>query len=108
MFLRKINQLATFIPVLLVWEYLFLFLIRNSDWYAKNAKFIDDIDNWVVGISIIHFLIFIEEYSKLKIKYFFSLFLIIQLQLLYYYIPEDFYFFLYLLIISYPIIIQFA
>lgn len=102
---QKLNRLITFIPMLLVWEYLFLFLIRYSDWYAENAVLIDKIDNWLVLIAIFHFLAFIELYSSLKIIYFFCLFLIIQLQLAYYFIPENVYYFLYLLIVIAPIII---
>lgn len=104
MFLRKINTVITYIPILLVWEYLFLFLISTTDWYENNQQFLDDIDNYIVGFSIIHFLSFIEIYSKNKIRYFFCLFLIIQLQLVYYYIPESTYYFIYLLIIAYPIV----
>ena len=90
--------------MLLVWECAFLFLIRNTDWYAENADTLDTIDNYVVLFSIIHFLIFIELYSKLQVIYFFCIFLLVQLEIAYYLIPESIYYFLYLLIISYPII----
>lgn len=95
----------TYIPILLIWEYLFLFLIRNTNWYAENQSTLDNIDTILVLVAIIHFLAQIEIYNKLKITYFFCLFLIIQLQLAYYYIPEDIYFLLYLLIILAPVLL---
>lgn len=104
---QKVNRLFTFIPMLLVWEYLFLFLIRNTDWYAEKVKIIDDIDSIIVIISMLHFLCLIELYSKLQIKYCLSIFLIIQLQFLYYFIPENIYYLIYLLLIFYPIIATF-
>src|SRR5690349_1465240 len=101
---QKLNNYIAYIPMLIVWEYLLLFIIRYSNWYAINAKLIDDIDNWIVLFTIVHFLIFIDIYSKLQIIYLFCMFLIIQLQLAYYFIPENIYYLLYLLLITYPII----
>ena len=101
---RKLNNYFTYIPILLVWEYLFLFIFRNTDWYSNNFYWIDNIDNFLVSIVIIHFLCYIEIYEKNKIYYVLSIFLNIQLQFLYFHIPENIYFLIYLLLISFPII----
>lgn len=90
--------------MLIVWEYLFLFIFRYSDWYASNAKDIDNLDNFLVAFCLVHFLAFTEIYTKLQTMYFFCIFLLVQLQLAYYFIPEIIYYFLYLLILSAPII----
>lgn len=104
MYLSKINKTITYIPILIVWEYLFLFIFRYSEWYASSAKDIDNFDNFLVAFCLIHFLAFTELYSKLQIIYFFSIFLLVQLQLAYYFMPENIYYTLYLLILSAPII----
>jgi len=90
--------------MLIVWEYIFLFIVKDTDWYARNAILLDSIDNWIVGFALIHFLAFIELYNKLQILYFFCIFLIVQLQLAYYFIPQNIYYLLYLFILSAPII----
>ena len=103
---QKVNKYLTYIPVLLVWEYLFLFLLKDSVWYKLNAKLIDDIDNFIVFFVIIHFLSFIELYNKKQLNYCLSIFLIILLQFWYYFIHENVYYFIYLLLILFPIIIS--
>jgi len=101
---QKVNRLITYIPMLIVWEYLLLFFFRYSDWYKNNAKDIDNFDNILVAFCLVHFLAFTEIYNKIQIIYFFCIFLIVQLQMAYYFIPENIYYFLYLSILSAPII----
>lgn len=103
MCLNKLNNYLTYIPVFLIWEYLFLFLIRNTNWYKDNFYWIDGIDNFIVLVLIIHFLCFVELYNKKKIFYISSIFLNLMLQYMYYFIPENIYYFIYLLLISLPI-----
>lgn len=101
--LKKINLTLTNIPYFLIVEYWFFFLIRKSEWYYNNIEIIDTIDMYLIIFMLIHFLIFSEKYSKLNLTCSFCIFLIVQLQVFYYFLSESVYYSLYLSILTLPI-----
>jgi len=103
---QKRNKYLCNIPVFLIWECLLLRLVCYTDWYAKNSELIKSINNLVVFISLIHFMCYTELYNRMQLLYFFCVSFLVFLQFIYYDIPEKLYFFLYLLLVLFPIIIS--
>jgi hypothetical protein len=102
--LKKINLVLTNIPFILISGYWFLFLIRKSDWYYNNIEIVDTIDLYLVTFLLIHVILFGDIYSNIKLIYTFSILIIIQLQVFYFFISESVYYSLYLSILTLPII----
>lgn len=99
------NKLLSYLPIFIVinWVICFVFL-RNAYFYKENYYRFDLIDTVLVGISFIHFFFCNKIYTTVQMHYIFCILAIIFITILYPYLNENIYYFLYIFIISTTII----
>jgi hypothetical protein len=95
-----INKWLTNLPQAIVLWLGFLLLIYHSDFYYNNYVLINKIDTFVVGLSILHFLIFSKHYKPEKIAYIVCIFVLLLLELYYDFLGENLYYKIYITTIS--------
>jgi len=52
------------LPQIIVGYWLLLFPMVNCEWYKNYSQLIDNIDTFVVGISLLHYFIYYQKYSQ--------------------------------------------
>lgn len=101
----NINKIISKLPILLVGNSIFVFLfLKNTEFYAEHYYTLDKIDSVLVLISLIHCFFFSKVYSSIEINFILCILAIVFLTFFYYFINEDIYYYLYILIITITII----
>lgn len=95
-----LHKLMTKLPILLVGNsVLILLFIKNTQFYQNYYFELDKIDTVLVSMSLLHFFFYSKKYNKIEINFVLCILSIIFLTLAYYFINEQIYYYLYILII---------
>lgn len=52
------------LPQIIVAYWLILFTMVNCEWYKNYSQLIDNIDTFIVGISLLHYFVYYKIYSQ--------------------------------------------
>lgn len=75
------NNIFSNLPKFIIFSQVLKLVFIKSDFYYYNYAIIDRIDTFLVGISLLHFILKSKCYSDKKVIFVVSIFLLLQLQL---------------------------
>lgn len=98
--MNKINYILSGLPILIVlnWVVCLLFF-KDHSFYTSHYFKLEIIDTIITALSLLHALFNFEHYSKISKNCIRAIIAIVLLTLIYPFINQDFYYFLYFFII---------
>lgn len=95
------HKSLSYLPMLIVINWVFCFVFwRNASFYIQHIEFFDYIDTLLVSFSLIHFFFYYEYYGSKSKNCLLCIASIIVLTLVYDWIIDALYYFLYFLILT--------